>query len=323
MGDPALAVERIGVVVGGHRAVRGVDLVVESGERVAVLGPSGCGKTTLLRAIAGLVPVESGVVRLDGREVTAVAPHRRNVGLMFQDNALFPHLDVAGNVAYGLRMHGWSRDRRAARVAETLEMVGLTDRAGSQIADLSGGEQQRVALARTLAPEPSVVLLDEPLGSLDRALRERLADDLARIFTTLGTTAVFVTHDQSEALVLGQRVAVMRAGELVQVAPPDELWSSPASAWVARFLGRRSIVSGEPWEVDGEVLVPPAAVRIGQGRVSGTVTRVRFVGRCHEVAVDTDVGELWFEVTSDPVPEVGEELTLVVDPGRIVPLGSG
>ena len=179
---------------------------------MTVLGPSGSGKTTLLRVIAGLQRPDAGRVLLDGRDLEGIPPHRRGIGLVFQDHALFPHRDVSGNVSFGLRMRGDPPEAVAARTAEVLDLVGLAGFEHRSIGTLSGGEQQRVALARALAPEPRVLLLDEPLGSLDRRLRDRLLDDLARVFDELGLTAVYVTHDQTEAFALGDRVAVMRAG---------------------------------------------------------------------------------------------------------------
>ena len=220
-------------------AVDAVDLEVAERETVCVLGPSGSGKSTLLRVVAGLQTPDSGRVLLGGRDQAGVPPHRRGVGLMFQDHQLFPQYDVAGNVAFGLRMHGTPRDVRQRTVAELLELVGLPGAERRAVTALSGGEQQRVALARALAPRPRLLMLDEPLGALDRGLRERLVVDLRRLFTRLGTTVLAVTHDQQEAFALADRVVVMREGRIVQTGTPLEVWRHPASEFVARFLGRQ------------------------------------------------------------------------------------
>lgn len=224
----------------GTTAVAGVTLDVAPGEVLALLGPSGCGKSSLLRAVAGLEPVASGTVAFAGDDLAGVPVHRRGFGLMFQEGQLFPHRDVAGNVAYGLT--GRSRAERDARVRELLDVVGLAGYERRPVSTLSGGERQRVALARSLAPGPRLLLLDEPLSALDRGLRERLALDLRDALRATGTTAVFVTHDHDEAFTVADRVAVMDAGRLLQVAPPEELWRTPATRRVAQFLGYQAFV---------------------------------------------------------------------------------
>ena len=221
---------------GDRIALAGVDLEVAAGETVAVLGPSGCGKSTLLRAVAGLEPLSEGSVVLDGRDLAGVPTYRRDVGLMFSDHALFPHLNAADNVGFGLRMSGWAKPDIRDRVSEMLDLVGLADRADSAVAELSGGQAQRVALARTLAPRPVVVLLDEPMSSLDRALRRDLTETLAESLQQAEATALLVTHDRDEALRLGDRIAVMREGRFVQVAADTELMEHPVDDWVADFL---------------------------------------------------------------------------------------
>jgi ABC-type Fe3+/spermidine/putrescine transport system ATPase subunit len=210
---------------------------VATSESVAVLGPSGSGKSTLLRAIAGLVPVESGSISWDGRDITGVPTHQRGFGLMFQGYALFPHLDVAANIGFGLRMMNLPPAEIEARVANALALVGLADFGARSIADLSGGERQRVALARTLAPEPRFIMLDEPLGALDRALRDRLMLETREILEEQAVTALIVTHDQEEAEALSDRLALMRDGTIVQSGTLDDLRAHPADEWVKEFLG--------------------------------------------------------------------------------------
>ena len=239
----ALEVRRVSVQLGGGAVLADVSLAARAGEIVALLGPSGCGKTTLLRVIAGLQP-HAGEVRWQGRSVAAVPAHRRGFGLVFQDQALFPHLDVARNVAFGLRMRAWGAAERTRRVGELLELVGLSGFSRRPVDALSGGEAQRVALARALAPRPRLLMLDEPLAGLDRPLREQLLADLPRILRSLRQTALFVTHDLEEALAVADRVAVMRAGRIAQVAAPRALYERPASVFVARFLGRANILHG-------------------------------------------------------------------------------
>ena len=243
-----LAVEEISVRYEDTLVLDRLRLDVGPGEVVAVVGPSGSGKSTLLRAVAGLEPLAGGRVVLGGRDLASVPTHRRGLGLMFQDHGLFTHLDVAGNVAYGLEVAGVPAADRRIRVAELLDLVGLGRLAGRPVDQLSGGEAQRVALARALAPAPGLLMLDEPLGSLDRSLREQLTDELRRLLGELGQTALHVTHDQSEAFALADRVAVIDGGRVLAVDRPARLWADPGSEMVARFLGhpnRWSVVVGE------------------------------------------------------------------------------
>jgi thiamine transport system ATP-binding protein len=240
-----LELDAVSVRLGGSDVVCDVSLAVEDGSTVALLGPSGCGKTTLLRAIAGLQTIDRGQVRLDGVDLVGTPPHERNIGLMFQDYALFPHRDVVGNVEFGLRMRHMPAETRRARVQEVLALVGLQGFEHRSVSELSGGERQRVALARSLAPEPRVLMLDEPLGSLDRTRRDQLVLDLRELFTSQGLTVIYVTHDQAEALALADHVAVINAGRIAQFAPPPELWAHPSSPFVARFLGFSNLVAVE------------------------------------------------------------------------------
>jgi thiamine transport system ATP-binding protein len=281
-----LRVEDVSVKFGATEALAGVTLEVADGEVVTVLGPSGSGKSTLLRVIAGLQPPSSGRVLLAGNDLAPVPPHRRGIGLVFQDHALFHHRDVFGNVAFGLRMRRDAPEAVEARVGELLELVGLAGFEHRSVATLSGGEQQRVALARALAPAPRVLLLDEPLGSLDRRLRDRLLDDLAALFDALSVTALYVTHDQAEAFALGDRVAVMRAGRIVQEGTPDELWATPADEDVARFLGLANVRDGE--------VIRPEAVRVSAadgGEGDGVVTEAVRQGPLVRLTVELDRGE--------------------------------
>lgn len=232
-----LVLEGVTVRYGPLAAVAEVDLVVPDGQVTAIMGPSGCGKTTLLRAIAGLERPAGGRINYAGRDLVRVPVHRRGFGLMFQDYVLFPHLDVAGNVAFGLRMQALSAEAARARVTEVLAMVGLVGYESRPVGQLSGGEQQRVGLARSLAPAPRLLMLDEPLGALDRTLRERLLVELRDLFDRLGIAILYVTHDQEEAFAVADRVVVMREGRVEQEGPAEEVWRRPATEFVARFLG--------------------------------------------------------------------------------------
>lgn len=313
-----LEVEGIGFEVGGRAILRDVSLRVAPGETVALLGPSGSGKTTLLRMVAGLDRPTSGRVLFGGRDVTGVPAHRRGFGMMFQDHALFPHLDVAGNVEFGLRESGWDPARRATRRKETLALVGLEGFEKRTIEKLSGGERQRVALARTLAPRPALLMLDEPLGSLDRGLRERLADDLRVILSGLGVPALYVTHDQSEAFTVATTLAIMNTGRIVRTGTPHEVWEQPRTEFVARFFGLENIVPTErfPQLAAAEAPAPLLLLR-GEGAriatgpgpnvVSGQVTTVRFQGAGTEVRLDVGDASLSFGFPSGgELPAAGQ-----------------
>ena len=230
--------KRFGDVV----AVQDVSLDVQRGELLTLLGPSGCGKTTTLRMIAGFEPVSGGRIFIDGRDVTELPPQKRRAGMVFQNYALFPHLDVFENVAFGLKARGTPGAEIPRLVERALELVDLPGYARRRVQALSGGQQQRVALARALAPEPPVLLLDEPLSNLDAALRERTREELRAVLRRIGITSVFVTHDQEEAFALSDRVALMRAGVVEQLGPPEELYSAPASPFAAAFVGRASFL---------------------------------------------------------------------------------
>lgn len=228
-----LQVKELDVVIDGKPILENVSLEVADGETVAVLGPSGSGKSTLLRAIAGLVEPATGDIRWDGRSIVSVPTHRRGFGLMFQGYALFPHMTVAENVGFGLKM---ARRDDPAAVEAALAAVGLEGFGARQVESLSGGEQQRVALARTLAPEPELVMLDEPLGALDRNLRQKLVTDTREVLESRDVTAIVVTHDREEAVALSDRLALMRGGTIVQTGHLEELLAHPADQWVADFI---------------------------------------------------------------------------------------
>jgi iron(III) transport system ATP-binding protein len=290
-----LAVEGLDKAFGSVTVLDEVRLRVPSGRVVALLGPSGCGKTTLLRCIAGLERPEAGEVRLDDRLLCAagvfVPPERRRIGMVFQDGALFPHLTVAGNVGYGLRRE---QRRDGRRVEEALELVDLAGFGGRTPASLSGGQQQRVALARALVTHPSVLLLDEPFSNLDTVLRVQIRAEVQRLLADLGVTGVFVTHDQEEAFVVGDEVAVMLGGRIVQQAAPAELYRAPASRPVAAFLGDANLVPGvaaagladtavgrvplsAELRGDVEVLLRPEQLRVTAGR-GATIDAVEYYG---------------------------------------------
>ena len=316
-----LALDGVGVTLDEARILEDVSVDVPTGQRLAVLGPSGSGKSTLLRVVAGLQPTTAGRVLLDDRDVTSVPPYRRGVGLVFQDAALFPHRDVAGNVGFGPKVAGLDAHARRSRVTEALELVGLAGAENRVVTTLSGGEAQRVALARALAPRPEVLLLDEPLGSLDGPLRLRLQDDLRSLFERLSLTVVHVTHDVGEAFALGDHVAILRDGQLAQGATPEELWARPADDWVARFLGLRNIGRSG----DRATVTRPEAVRVapGQGAVVVSVDRD---GPLVRLRVRQDDGAELESVTTAPEhPGPGDRVSVEVDSAGVfeVPVWQG
>ncbi|MFJ7179865.1 ABC transporter ATP-binding protein [Streptomyces massasporeus] len=337
-----LALRDATVRFGGRAVLDAVDLEVAEHEIVCVLGPSGSGKSTLLRAVAGLQPLDSGRVMLDGHDQAGLPAHRRGVGLMFQDHQLFPQRDVGGNVAFGLRMRGEPKRRQAERVQELLDLVGLPGAGRRAVAALSGGEQQRVALARALAPSPRLLMLDEPLGQLDRSLRERLVVELKELFGRLGTTVLAVTHDQGEAFALADRVVVMRDGRIAQSGTPLEVWQRPADAFVARFLGFENVVEATvgteaadtPW---GKVPVPedaaqgtrtllvrPAGVRLVPADAGLRCTVAARTFRGTHVAVHLqppDAPRLEAACALRDAPEAGDEVGVAFDAAEIVVLG--
>ena len=338
---PLLDVTGLRVTYGATVAVDGIDLAVHEGETVCILGPSGCGKSTILRAVAGLEVPDAGTVRLAGEDLGPLRPDQRRLGLMFQDHALFPHRSVAANVGFGPRMQGMPADAVDERTREVLRLVGLEGYGRRRVTELSGGEQQRVALARAVAPRPRLLMLDEPLGSLDRALRDRLLVELPALFDELGTTVLYVTHDQEEAVALADRIVLMRDGRIVQEGSPTELWRDPADAFVASFLGYETLLDADvdsgvartalgtypaPGEPDGPamVLLLSDALQLVEGNapagaeghvVRGEVASVAFAGDHHRVRVATEGGPvLPVTVWRGTVPEVGAAVRVAIDP---------
>jgi len=308
-------VDVAGVTVrfGATTALDRVDMEVAPGEVMAVVGPSGCGKSTLLRAVAGLERLGEGNIALDGEDLAGVAPHDRHLGLMFQSHALFGHLDVAANVGFGLRMNGAAKAAIRTRVNEVLELVGLVGFGARRVDELSGGEAQRVALARALAPSPRLLMLDEPLASLDRLLAEQLTFDLRRLAVELGHTTIHVTHDQSEAFALADRIVVMRDGQIVQTGPCAEVWSNPANEFVARFLGHQNI-----W---GHEVIPIGAIAVvadGDAELQGRVVVAEFQGERWRLVVDTERGPVHLETVTQQA--VGDRIGLRIDHSRVIPL---
>ncbi len=328
--------------------LEGISFAVQEGQVLCLLGPSGCGKTTLLRLIAGLETPDGGAIVAQGTDVTHLPPHRRGFGFMFQDYALFPHKNVYDNVVFGLRMAGWDKAATRRRAAEVLELVGLAGFGHRDVSQLSGGERQRIALARSLAPQPRLLLLDEPLGALDRALRERLMEELPLILRQAGVTTITVTHDQEEALAIGDCVLVMRDGRVEQYGTPQEIYRRPASSWVARFLGMinllpaRIVGAGEaetPLGVltfvdsnaaapgtTGELLVRPQAARWETGQQNvfyGEVVRCSFRGSHYRFDIRTPSGvTLSFEwLLGQAMPDRGQRVQLSLDPAGLLFLG--
>jgi thiamine transport system ATP-binding protein len=326
-----LELREVTVRFGTTVAVDRVSLGLEDGQVLAVLGPSGCGKSTLLRVAAGLQQPTAGSVHLDGTDITGVPAHRRGFALMFQDGQLFPHLDVAGNVGYALRLRRTPRRQREARVAELLELVGLGAYADRRPATLSGGERQRVALARALAVRPRLLLLDEPLSALDRGLREQLAGELREVLRAEGTTALLVTHDHDEAFAVADRMAVLRDGRLVQSGTLEEVWRRPADPWTARFLGYAAVLTGRAaayvWERGGGEGDPPRTLALRRSAVrvrppgpvpdDATVVSARLTPEQWRVVLDVpEVGRL-DAVADVTVPlQAGQRVSLVFDRAR-------
>ncbi|MFK5647504.1 ABC transporter ATP-binding protein [Ornithinimicrobium sp. LYQ121] len=346
-----LELAEVTVRFGAVAAVRGVSLEVEDGSVLAVLGPSGCGKSTLLRAVAGLEPLAGGSVTWRGRDLAGVPTHARGFALMFQDGQLFAHASVGDNIGYALRLRGVGRGARAARVRELLSLVGLPGYEARRPATLSGGEQQRVALARSLAADPGLLLLDEPLSALDRSLRDRLAGDLREILVSTGTTAVLVTHDHDEAFTVADRMAVMLDGRVVQEGTTSEVWHSPVSREVAEFIGYETFLEGAAAErvlealpgrpLLGDAPLPdrtrggvhpgargarvvamrPSALQVADdGPLAGTVTRAVIVSDAVHLTVAVEgVGDC-AALADDSSVDTGHRVRLSPDARGMAPL---
>ena len=307
---PSLLAESLTRSFGAVQAARDVSLTVKAGETLALLGPSGCGKSTVLRMIAGLETPDSGRVSVAGREVTTLPPEQRHVGLVFQDYALFPHLSVLDNVAYGPRRRGETKLVAQARAHEALELVALAELAGRFPAQLSGGQQQRVALARALATRSPLLLLDEPLSNLDEKLRAELRSELRALFGRVGAGVLIVTHDQREALALADRVAVMRAGQIVQVGAAREVFREPKTAWVAEFLGWQNIL---PQAGGTAQLVPEEALVLGAGDPCPVVSR-QVTETGETVQVQHSAGPLTLHLSAREARAAGDTVSLKVVP---------
>jgi putative spermidine/putrescine transport system ATP-binding protein len=328
----------------GTRALEPATLDIARGETLVLLGPSGCGKTTMLRIIAGLeLPDPGGKVVFDDKDVTSVPIEKRNVGMVFQSYALFPNMTVADNIAYGLKIRGVDKEERAARVAELVALTNITGLENRRIDQLSGGQRQRVALARAVAIRPRILLLDEPLTALDAALRDRLRGELNRLLRALGITTIYVTHDQAEAMELGDRIVVMRKGEIAQIGAPREIYFAPQSRFVAEFIGAANIIEapleggnlvlpGGRQQTAGDASAPSAVAMIrpesiaivdaANASLSGTIDSVGFIGdRQRLVVVGASAKPLTVDAPNTVKVEVGDKVGLLIAPNvvRLLP----
>jgi len=322
---PAVEFLNVSRHFGPVRAVDGVDLAIAEGSFFAMLGPSGSGKTTCLRLISGFERPTGGVIRIFGQDVGAVPPNRRNVNTVFQDYALFPHMNVRDNVAYGLMVRGVDRRTRHERAEEMLAVVQLAGYGGRKPGQLSGGQRQRVALARALVNQPQVLLLDEPLGALDLKLREAMQDELKALQQRLGITFVFVTHDQGEALSMADTVAVFNAGKIAQIGSPEQVYGQPRTRFVADFVGSSNVLEpamtralGGP---DRLASLRPESVRIAPApgaAVQGRVTGLRYLGSSVRLSIALPFGTLAvMQPAGQPVPQPGETVGLTLTPGAL------
>jgi putative spermidine/putrescine transport system ATP-binding protein len=316
----------------GTRALEPVTLDITRGETVVLLGPSGCGKTTMLRIIAGLeAPDAGGHIKFNDADVTAIPIEQRNVGMVFQSYALFPNMNVAQNIGYGLKIRGVGGTERAARIAELVALTGIEGLEHRRIDQLSGGQRQRVALARAVAARPRVLLLDEPLTALDAALRERLRGELNRLLRTLGITAIYVTPDHAEAMVLGDRIVVMRKGAIAQTGTPRDIYFAPASRFVAEFIGAANIVQA-PCS-GGALMLPGGRLRVANDAAGDVVAMIRpesiavvspdsaaLVGRVDSVSFIGDRERLTVSGAADKPLIVDAPNTIAVKPGETIGL---
>jgi putative spermidine/putrescine transport system ATP-binding protein len=324
----------------GTRALEPATLDIARGETLVLLGPSGCGKTTMLRIIAGLeLPDVGGRVLFDGNDMTSVPIERRNVGMVFQSYALFPNMTVADNIGYGLKIRGVGREERAARIAELVALTNITGLENRRISQLSGGQRQRVALARAVAIRPGVLLLDEPLTALDAALRDRLRGELNRLLRALGITAIYVTHDQSEAMELGDRIVVMQKGAIAQIGTPREIYFAPNSRFVAEFIGAANIIESpvenghlvltggrQPIEANTSSTAAVAMIRpetigiveAGSAPLSGAIDSISFIGDRQRIVVSgVSDRPLTIDAPNTIRVEIGERVGLLIAPNAV------
>ncbi|MCU0769377.1 MAG: ABC transporter ATP-binding protein [Burkholderiaceae bacterium] len=306
----------IGMAYGSHQVLQDITLTVQPGEFFALLGPSGSGKSTLLRLIAGFNRANRGQLRIDSHDITGVPPHARNIGMVFQNYALWPHLTVYDNVAFGLVERRVARDAIRQRVGEALALVGLGDYAARRPNQLSGGQQQRVALARTIVIEPQVLLLDEPLSNLDKKLREQMRLELKRLQRKLGITTIFVTHDQEEAMTTADRMAVLDNGVLQQVGTPRELFDTPANRFVADFVGSTNLIDGHVDAASGRFV----AAGLGELPLPAGAAGSALSVRPHAIAIATarDDRRTWFEGTVEESEFLGEFTRYAVRSGDLM-----
>ncbi len=338
-GTPAIRLTDVVKTFGSVTAVDGIDLAIEDGEFFSMLGPSGSGKTTVLRMIAGFEQPTSGQVFLGGDDVSRRPPHARDVNTVFQDYALFPHMDVIGNVEYGLRVKKVGRDERRSRAREALALVHLEGYDERRPNQLSGGQRQRVALARALVNRPRVLLLDEPLGALDLKLRREMQLSLKQIQREVGITFCFVTHDQEEALTMSDRIAVFNDGRIEQVATPAELYESPASPFVAGFVGTSNLLTGSEARAvvgrEGTFSIRPEKIHLGSGadvpvRATGVVQDVVYLGSVNHYLVGLDGGTTLTVLrqnlrgdTHESMARRGERVELAWDDAHLIDLTGG
>ena len=312
-----LQLENLSKSFNDHTVVDDFSLSIDEGQTVVLLGPSGCGKTTLLRLVAGLETPDRGRITFAGQDLRPQPVHQRGFGYVFQDYALFPHKNVADNVTFGLKMQNWPVERQTRRVADVLELVGLAGFARRAIHELSGGEQQRVALARALAPAPRLLLLDEPLGALDRALRERLMDELRTILKQAGdhleqaVTAIYVTHDQAEAFALADELVVMNRGRIEQQGPPLAIYQRPQTVFVAGFLGMTNVVAGV-WQPDGRVQTPLGTLVVATTGPAGESVSLLIRPEAAQLPIEGDVNVIRGRVVDVSFRGRQQRLTLAV-----------
>ena len=345
----SLELKEVGRRFGGRDALVGLNLTIRAGEFIALLGPSGSGKSTALNCLAGLLPLTDGEILIDGKRIDILPPEKRDFGMVFQNYALFPHLSVQKNVAFGLQVRGIARAEITRRVAEAIALVKLEEHAKKLPGQLSGGQQQRVAIARAVVLEPRLVLMDEPLSNLDAKLRTEMRTEIRRLHQSLGLTTVYVTHDQEEALSLADRLVVLRDGRVQQIGTPQQLHNNPANWHVADFMGYRNLldvtvesVSGSQARVSGhglsltgtavhevrsgdtvrvairphDLIVIESGLSVpGGNTLEGLVTVVEYQGREFAVGVTTSTGQNLF-VTAERAPRPGDRVTLTVDPAR-------